>query len=139
MLFASTLGIFAIIFLVLEFASLWVIFTKIGMPGWMGIVPFLNAFMVYKARGLRSPVLWVVICIIGSPSLGLPSDLAVLSLVLAVFFIVARWFYCSDLAEMFGKTIGWKIFLFVVPGLAHLMLAFGDAKADRRFIALPAK
>lgn len=136
MLFAGTLGIFAIIVVLLELVSLWVIFTKIGLPGWMGIVPFLSAFMVYKARGLRSPVLWLIIYIIGSPSLGLRDDLVVPALILGVFFVVARWFYCSDLAEMFGKATGWKIFLFIVPGLAHLMLAFGDSKADKRNIAL---
>ena len=123
----------------LELAALWVIFTKIGLPGWMGIIPFLNTFMVYKARGLRSPALWTILYVVGSPSLGMRGSLIVPAVVLGVLFVVARWFFCSDLAEMFGKATGWKIFLFLIPGLADLVLAFGDSKADRRNIAIPAK
>ena len=90
-------------------------------PGWMGIVPFVSTYMIYKARGLRSPIVWLILSFI------------------PILNIVAWWFLSSDLAEMFGKTTGWKIFLFLIPGLAHLMLAFGDATADRRNIAIPAK
>ena len=74
--------------------------------------------MIYKARGLRSPIVWLILSFI------------------PILNIVAWWFLSSDLAEMFGKTTGWKIFLFLIPGLAHLMLAFGDAKADRRNIEI---
>lgn len=136
MVFAGTLGVFAVIVLVLEIVAMWVIFTKIGLPGWMGIVPFVNIFMVYKARGLRSPALWLLLYVLGTPSLGLRGDLIVPAVVLGVLFVIARWFFCSDLAEMFGKSTGWKVFLFLVPGLADLMLAFGDSKADKRNIAL---
>ena len=114
----STVAIFAIVIFVLVLVSQWVIFTKIGLPGVLGIIPIVSTYMIYKARGQRSPILWVI-----------------LSLVPFVGF-VALWFRCSDLAEMFGKGTGWKIFLFLVPGLADLMLAFGDSKADKRNIAL---
>ncbi|MFM8238481.1 MAG: hypothetical protein ACKOBG_12135 [Actinomycetota bacterium] len=130
-----TLGVFGLIILVLEFVALWVIFTKIGMPGWMGIVPILNYFMVYKARGVRSPLLWTVLYVVGSSAAGLRGVLLP-ALVLAVVFAVARWFFSSDLAEMFGKGVAWKVFIWVIPGLAALMLAFGDAKPDKRNIAL---
>ena len=136
MVFAGTLGVFAVIVFVLEIVAMWVIFTKIGLPGWMGIVPLVNIFMVYKARGLRSPALWLLLYVLGTPALGLRGDLWVPAVVLGVLFVIARWFFCSDLAEMFGKATGWKIFLFLVPGLADLMLAFGDSKADKRNIAL---
>lgn len=111
-------GIFAIVVLVLMFVSQWVIFTKLGLPGWMGIIPFVSTYMIYKARGQRSPVVWLILSLV------------------PFIAIVAWWFLCSDLAEMFGKGTGWKIFLFLIPGLAHLILAFGGSEADRRNIAL---
>ena len=38
-------------------------------------------------------------------------------------------------AELFGKGLGWKIFLFIFPGLSHLILGFGSSPADRSMIA----
>ena len=36
---------------------------------------------------------------------------------------------------MFDKEIGWKIFLFLLPGIAHLVLGFGSARANPARIA----
>lgn len=36
--------------LVLMLVGYWKVFTKIGLPGWMGIIPFVNVYMLFKAR-----------------------------------------------------------------------------------------
>jgi hypothetical protein len=105
----SLIVVFALI--VLVFVGYWRLFTKIGLPGWMGIVPFVNVYMIFKARGQHDPLLWLILCVIPCIS------------------IVGLWVLASDTAEIFGKGIGWKIFLFLVPGLSHLVLGFGDASA----------
>jgi hypothetical protein len=91
----------------------WKVFTKLGLPGWMGIVPFVNVYQIFKARGQREPVLWLVLALIPCVS------------------IVALWFLASDTAELFGKGIGWKLALFLLPGIGHLALGFGSAEVDR--------
>lgn len=103
--------------LVLLLVGYWKVFTKIGLPGWMGIVPFVNIYMVYKARGQREPVVWLILSLI--PCIN----------------IVALWFLASDTAEMFDKRTGWKLFLFFIPGLSHIVLGFGSAQADPTKIA----
>lgn len=95
----------------------WKVFTKLGLPGWMGLVPFVNIYMIYKARGQRSPLVWLI-----------------LSLVPCVQ-IIALWVLASDTAELFGKGFGWKLFLFLLPGLSHLALGYGGAQADRTALA----
>ncbi|MHB1138315.1 MAG: DUF5684 domain-containing protein [Microthrixaceae bacterium] len=90
----------------------WKVFTKLGLPGWMGIVPFVNVYMIFKARGERSPVLWLILCLV--PCIN----------------IIAVWFLASDTADMFDKELGWKIFLFLIPGIGHLVLGFGDSTAN---------
>lgn len=90
----------------------WKIFTKLGLEGWLGIIPLVNVYMIFKARGQREPVLWLILALIPCVN------------------IVAFWFLASDTAEMFDKDIVWKILLFLLPGIAHVMLAFGDSRAN---------
>lgn len=95
----------------------WKVFTKIGLPGWMGIIPFVNVYQIFKARGQHEPVLWLVLCLIPCIS------------------IVGAWVLASDTAEMFDKGIGWKLFLFFIPGLSHLVLGFGSYPVDPTRVA----
>jgi len=102
---------------ILALIAYWRLFVKIGLPGWMGIVPFVNVYMIYKARGSRSPVLWLILTLIPCIS------------------IIAYWFVANDTAEIFGKHLGWKLLLFFIPGISHLVLAFGSAEVDRAHVA----
>jgi hypothetical protein len=116
----GSIAIFVILYLallVLFLVGYWKVFTKLGLPGWMGIIPFVNVYMIFKARGKREPVVWLILFLI--PCIN----------------IIAAWFLASDTAEMFDKEIGWKIFLFLIPGISHLVLGFGSAQADRAAIA----
>ncbi|MFV0316841.1 MAG: DUF5684 domain-containing protein [Microthrixaceae bacterium] len=104
--------------IVVMFVGYWKLFTKLGLPGWMGIVPFVSQYMVYKARGQRPPLLWLIL------------------LLIPCIDIIALWFLASDTAEMFGKGIGWKLFLFFIPGLSHLILAFGSSEGVPQNMAM---
>jgi hypothetical protein len=113
-------AVFVVIYLAILVVALvgyWKVFTKIGLPGWMGIVPFVNIYMIFKARGQREPVLWLILCLIPCVN------------------IIGLWFLASDTAEIFDKELGWKVFLFLIPGISHLVLGFGDAQADPSHIA----
>ena len=58
---ASLIVVFGLI--VLVFVGYWRLFTKIGLPGWMGIVPFVNVYMIFRARGQHEPALWLILCL----------------------------------------------------------------------------
>lgn len=109
------IAVFVVVYLALLVVVLigyWKVFTKIGLPGWMGIVPFVNIYMIFKARGQREPVVWLILCLIPCVN------------------IIGFWFLASDTAELFDKELGWKIFLFFIPGISHLVLGFGSAQGD---------
>lgn len=112
MLLAVLFLLATFVLLLLALVGYWKVFEKIGLPGWMGIVPFVNVYMVFKARGQRDPVLWLILSFIPFVN------------------IVALWFLCSDTAELFGKDLGWKLFLLFLPGIAHMVLGYGDSQAD---------
>ena len=120
---AAGLGLFAgfmllyLAFLVLLLVGYWKVFAKIGLPGWMGIIPFVNVYMIFKARGQRDPVVFLILCLIPCVN------------------IIGMWFLANDTAELFDKEIGWKIFLFLIPGISHMVLGFGDAQANPAQIA----
>lgn len=107
----AILGFAYLALIVLMFVGYWKVFTKMGLPGWMGIIPFVNVYMLFKARGEREPVVWLILALI--PCIN----------------IIAMWFLANDTAEIFGKELGWKLFLFFIPGLSHLILGLGSAQA----------
>lgn len=107
----AVIGVAYLALIVLMFVGYWKVFTKMGLPGWMGIIPFVNIYMLFKARGQREPVVWLILSLI--PCIN----------------IVAMWFLANDTAEIFGKELGWKIFLFLIPGISHLVLGLGSAQA----------
>lgn len=113
----AVFGLLWLAFFVLFLVGYWKVFTKLGLPGWMGIIPFVNVYMIFKARGEHEPVVFLILCLIPCVN------------------IIGFWFLASDTAETFGKEIGWKIFLFLLPGISHLVLGFGSAQADPRNIA----
>ena len=116
----AAFGILMVIYLALFVVFLigyWKVFTKLGLPGWMGIIPLVNVYMLFKARGQHEPVVWLILSLI--PCIN----------------IIAMWMLANDTAELFGKELGWKIFLFLIPGISHLVLAFGSAEVDRTALA----
>ncbi len=110
-------GVLYLALLVLFLVGYWKVFTKLGLPGWMGIIPFVNIYMLFKARGKHEPVVWLILSLI--PCIN----------------IIALWMLANDTAELFGKELGWKIFLFLIPGISHLVLGFGSAEVDRTALA----
>ncbi len=108
---AAVFVLFYLAIFVMFIIGYWKVFTKLGLPGWMGIIPFVNIYMIFKARGEHEPVVFLILCMIPCVN------------------IIGMWFLASDTAEMFGKEIGWKIFLFLIPGVSHLVLGLGDSTA----------
>jgi hypothetical protein len=105
------LGVLLFIYLalfVIYLVAMWKLFTKMGQPGWIGIIPLLNAYGIYKLAG--RDWWWVILLLI--PCIN----------------IVAAWFLAADTAKLFGKELGWAILLFIFPGLGHLILAFGGSQ-----------
>lgn len=95
-------------FVVLIIASLWVVFTKAGKPGWACLVPIYN--------------IWVMLEIVGRPWWFL-----LLMLIPLVSFIV-HIVVSIDMAKSFGKDTGFGIGLALLGFVFYPMLAFGDAQ-----------
>lgn len=105
---AGFLIVIYIAFIAIYLVAMWKLFTKMGQPGWVGIIPILNAYGIYKLAGREW--WWVILLFI--PCIN----------------IIALWFLAADTAKLFAKELGWTILLFLLPGIGHLILAFGDSQ-----------
>ena len=95
-------------FVILMIASMWIIFSKAGQPGWASIVPIYNVFVKFRICG--RPAWWFLLLLVPLVNLG-------------VWFVL-----CLDLARSFGKTAGYGVGLALLPFVFHPMLAFGSAQ-----------
>jgi hypothetical protein len=105
---AGFIIVLSLLFVVIYLVAMWKLFTKMGQPGWVGIIPILNAYGIYKLAGREW--WWVIL------------------LFIPCIQFVALWFLAADTAKLFAKELGWTILLFLLPGLGHLILAFGDSR-----------
>jgi hypothetical protein len=103
-------GVFIVVLAitVLVFVSLWKIFEKAGKPGWAGIVPIYNFFVLLEIVG--RPLWWIVLIFV--PCVG----------------FVVQIILCIDLAKAFGKDNAYGIGLALLPFIFFPILAFGDAR-----------
>jgi len=112
-------GIFAIAFigvyiLFAVFISLillicnWIIYNKAGKPGWACIIPFYNIIILLEI--IDRPIWWFFLGLI--PPVGF-----ILGIIMTF-----------DLAEAFGKDIGYGFGLLLLPYIFFPILAFGNAQ-----------
>ncbi len=101
------IGVIVYLAIVVFFAySFWKIYEKAGLPGWKGIIPIYNIYVLQGIVG--RPGWWLVLYLV--PCVGI--IIYILNLI--------------DLAKSFGKTAGYAVlFLF---GIGFPILAFSDAK-----------
>ncbi|MEX0755232.1 MAG: DUF5684 domain-containing protein [Actinomycetota bacterium] len=98
--------IYAIV-LVVYLASLWVVFTKAGRPGWAAIIPIYN--------------IWVLLEIVGRPGWWL------ILYLIPIVNIVVHIIVLVDLSKSFGHGAGFAIGLLLIPIIFFPVLAWGDS------------
>jgi len=106
--FITLMMLVSLAVLVIVIASMWVVFTKAGQPGWAAIIPIYNVIVLLEIIG--RPLWWIVLLFI-------PCVNVVVPIVLSI-----------DLAKSFGKDTLFGIGLWLLGFIFFPILAFGDAK-----------
>lgn len=101
--------LFMLAFLVLILASMWKIFEKAGRPGWEGIVPIYNIYIMITEI-IGKPAWWIVLFFI-------PIVNFIASIIIGI-----------DLAKSFGKGAGFGLGLALLGFIFYPILGFGDAQ-----------
>lgn len=97
--------------IVLMIASMWVIFSKAGKPGWASIVPIYNLVVLLEIVG--KPWWWLVLMLI------------------PIVNIVILIMVYHNLSLSFGKGGGFTVGLILLGVVFLPILAFGNAKYIR--------
>jgi uncharacterized membrane protein YoaK (UPF0700 family) len=93
--------------LILWAVVLWQVFEKAGNPGWMGVVPILNLYVLVKMAG--KPGWWVLLYLI--PIVGL-----------VIYLVVA-----IEISKNFGQSPWFAVGLFFFSLIFYAILGFGSA------------
>ena len=102
------LTIIYLAFIVALIVAQWKIYEKAGRPGWEGIIPIYNLYILIT-KIIKKEWWWILLCLI-----------PVVNIIAAIFIVHA-------LVKSFGKDVGVTILCFVA-GIGYFILAFGDAK-----------
>lgn len=109
-------GVISLVLYVIIAIALWKVFTKAGEPGWLAIIPIVNAFVLVKIAGFS---MW----------LGLLYLIPIVNIVLHI--IVAL-----RVGKGFGKDAVFSVFLlWLLSVIGYLILGFGSATYDRSRIS----
>lgn len=100
----------SLIITIIVLIALWKMFKKAGQPGWGCIVPIYNLICFGRIA-------------FGNGALGL---LALIPGANLIFLMVV--YFC--IAKKFGKGTGFAIFSALLPGVAVLILGFGNAEYE---------
>ena len=100
--------IFSLIILALTFIGYWKIFVKAGQPGWGGIIPIYNQYVLSK---ITFGTGWLFL-------------LLLIPFVNIIYVVVLAY----KLSQAFGHGIGYAIGLIFLPFVFYLILGFDDSE-----------
>jgi hypothetical protein len=117
-----------LVFVVLPFIANWNIYKKMGEPGWKGIIPYYNTYVMCKHVWKREIFWWIAglsVATVVLTWLGVSSLL--ISLLGLVQFILSIGITIKE-GKAFGKGVGFIIGMIFLPFIFKLILAFGSAE-----------
>jgi len=100
--------IFYLAFTILMIAAWWKVFTKAGQPGWACIIPIYNLYVWCKIVG--RPWWWILLMLI-----------PFVNFIILIILII-------DLANSFGKGVGFGIGWLLLAVIFFPILGFGSAQ-----------
>lgn len=107
---STVIFIVSLIMCVLMVICMWKIFEKADEPGWAALVPFYNAYVLFKITWGNG---WFfLLCLI--PFVG------------AVILIITYW----KLANVFGGGVVEFLLIWLLPVIAFPLIAFGSAEYE---------
>ena len=102
------MGIIFILIFIVVLISLWFVVAKAGRPGWEGIIPIYNYYVLLKIVG--RPGWWLILYFI-----------PIVNIVIGIIVLI-------DTAKSYGKTVGFAVGLFFLPFIFFPILGFGSAQ-----------
>ena len=110
-------------------AAYWKMFKKAGEPGWKGIIPLLNIYVMFKFCWKTSFFWLALVCSIGATIFSYSGATflgEIFAMVAGVIYIVVDYY----LARSFGKRLGYTAGLVFLNPIFMLILGLGRAEYE---------
>lgn len=115
----SLIGLFLLLLILI---SMWKIFTKAGRPGWEGIIPFYN-FYILIIHIIKQPMTWFWIII----GLVVGSMIPILGMIFSLALYVLGIFINVKLVKAFGKSTAFGVAATFFSFIFYPILAFDSS------------
>lgn len=119
----AAMGIGSGIILLIVLVSMWKIFTKAGRPGWEGIVPIYNIYILI-IEIIGRPIKWFYYVLGGM----ILSFIPIIGILVSIALFVLLVILMNDLSKAFGKGVGFTVGLVLLGVVFYPILAFGPAE-----------
>ena len=119
----AAMGISWVVIAIIIFVSLWKIFQKAGRPGWEGIIPLYN-YYILLVEVVGRPAWWIAFPIAAIVLGWVP----IIGWLISIAFLVVHIIVSNDLSKAFGKGVGFTIGLVILGFIFFPILAFGNAQ-----------
>ena len=132
---------------ILTIIAAWRIIEKAGDKGWKALIPIYNVYILFKVAGcpvwfwpyfgaaVVSSIVTSIPAVATDLALGTPNPgIIILLIVCVVACIVATIKYSINMAKAFGKGAGFAVGLFFLQPIFEMILGFGKAKYNKKFL-----
>ena len=127
---ATVLGLGGILGWVLTSIALWRIFSKAGRPGWAGLIPLYNLYVLFDIAW-ETKLFWYEMLLVSAAitTVFVPMEMGTLyGVCTAIAALVMGLVLMFRLANAFGKGVGFALGLILMTIPFLLILALGDAQ-----------
>ena len=127
---------FAILFYVALVIGQWKIFEKAGEEGWKSLIPFYNAYILWKIAGrnfielvVATVIVVVLSIVLGSIAAATSSEIlgiiaGLLYLIYLIYLIIVTCKFCDGLSKAFGHGGAFATGLFFMQPIFLMILGF---------------
>lgn len=119
---AGAVTLIGLLIVLLILISMWKIFTKAGRPGWEGIIPIYN-FYILIIHIIKQPMSWFWIII----GLVVGSMIPILGMIFSLALFVMGIFINIKLAKAFGKSTAFGVAASFFSFIFYPILAFDSS------------
>lgn len=130
--YVSGVVLAALAYYVLYAIAICKLFKKTGRPGWMGFIPFLNRYEVYK-MSWTTKAFWIALLLSVASTVLSKQDqssiiMSIVVLAVAIGSFIIEIKFNLNFAKSFGKGVGFAIGLILFQAIFTMILGLGDAQ-----------
>lgn len=126
-------GLLSILVLVLQIVGMWMIFEKMGEPGWKSLIPFYSEYVIYS-KVWDTKFFWIYLVLtliggfIGNQSGDQETTHSILYTVINVLTFVVHAYSLYMLGRSFRKSTGFTLGLIFLESIFMIMLGFDSSQ-----------